>query len=73
VTEKVQIFGQYNIVVRPKIQGTLPQAVVDEILGPPSNFQAFGVGFSYFVIPERERRIVARYATIAWDAKSEAV
>jgi len=47
--------------------------VVDEILGPPSNFQAFGVGFSYFVIPERERRIVARYATVAWDAKSEAV
>jgi hypothetical protein len=54
VTEKVQIFGQYNIVVKPKIQGTLPPAVIDEILGPPSNFQAFGVGFSYFVIPERD-------------------
>ena len=54
VTEKVQIFAQYNIVTKPKIQGTLPPAVIDEILGPPSNFQAFGVGFSYFVIPERD-------------------
>ena len=50
VLEDLQIFGQYSIVAKPKVQGTLPPPVGD-LLGPPSNFQAFGVGASYYVIP----------------------
>ena len=51
VTENVQVFGRYSIVRTPRIQGALPPAAPDEIIGPPSSFQSFGVGFSYFVIP----------------------
>lgn len=49
VLEDLQIFGQYSIVTRPKIQGTLPNG--EMLDGTPSNFQAFGLGLSYFVIP----------------------
>jgi hypothetical protein len=51
VTENAQLFGQYNIVPKPRIQGALPPGTPDEIIGPPSTFQSFGIGFSYFVIP----------------------
>ena len=32
----------------------LPPGLPDEIIGLPSNFQAFGVGFSYFILPRRD-------------------
>lgn len=54
VAKNVQLFGQYNIVPRPKIQGALPPAAPDEIIGPPSTFQSFGIGFSYFALPGRD-------------------
>jgi hypothetical protein len=50
VLEDLQVFGQYSIVAKPKIQGALPPAAPG-VSGTPSNFQAFGVGASYFVIP----------------------
>jgi hypothetical protein len=50
VLEDLQVFGQYSVVAKPKIQGMLPPASPG-ISGTPSNFQAFGVGASYFVIP----------------------
>ncbi len=50
VLEDLQVFGQYSIVAKPKIQGVLPPGVGD-FSGVPSNFQSFGVGASYFVIP----------------------
>lgn len=54
VAENVQLFGQYNIVPKPRIQGALPPAAPDVIIGSPSTFQQFGIGFSYFVIPGRD-------------------
>jgi hypothetical protein len=50
VLEDLQVFGQYSVVAKPKIQGMRPPASPG-ISGTPSNFQAFGVGASYFVIP----------------------
>jgi len=51
VLENLQVFGQYGYVAKPKIQGDPPPG--DPGLPPtdPSNFHAFGVGFSLFVIP----------------------
>lgn len=54
VTENVHLFGQYNIVPKPRIQGALPPAAPEEIIGAPSTFQSFGIGFSYFLIPGRD-------------------
>ena len=51
VTEDIHVFGRYAAVPKPKIQGALPPAAPDEIIGPPSTFQSFGVGFSYFFLP----------------------
>lgn len=54
VLDELQIFAQYSVVAKPKIQGTLPANVPDELFGDLSNFHAFGVGFSYFVIPRHD-------------------
>lgn len=54
VTENVQLFGRYAVVPKPRIQGALPPAAPDEIIGPPSTFQSFGIGFSYFVVRGRD-------------------
>ncbi len=51
VLKDLQVFGQYSVVPKPRIQGSLPPAVPGEVLTAPSNFHAFGVGLSYFVIP----------------------
>jgi hypothetical protein len=52
VLENLQVFGVYSIVAKPKVQGTPPPDA------PPAftateNFQEFGVGLSYFVVPGR--------------------
>ena len=52
VLQDLQIFGQYSAVTKPRVRGSLPPDV-DPIVGPPSLFQAVGVGASYFVIPGR--------------------
>jgi len=49
VLEDLEVFAQYSIVTKPKIQG-VPPSTGDEILAEPSNFQSFGVGFSYWII-----------------------
>lgn len=54
VLEDLQVFGQYSVVPKPKVQGTLPPDA-GTINGPPSNFYAFGVGASYFVIPDYDK------------------
>ncbi|MDH3625927.1 MAG: hypothetical protein OES69_01150 [Myxococcales bacterium] len=54
VSERVQVFGRYAIVIKPRIQGVLPPGLPDEIIGLPSNFQSFGFGFSYFILPRRD-------------------
>jgi hypothetical protein len=53
VLESLELYGQYSFVSRPKIQGVLPPTV-DEVLTQPSDFHAFGVGFSYWFIPGRD-------------------
>lgn len=50
VLQDLQVFGQYSIVAKPKFKGDLPPDAED-ITGDPSNFQAFGIGVSYYVIP----------------------
>lgn len=54
VSERVQVFGRYAIVTKPRIQGVLPPGLPDEIIGLPSNFQSFGVGFCYFILRRRD-------------------
>jgi len=51
VLKDLQVFGQYSVVPKPRVQGGLPPTVPGEVLTAPSNFHAFGVGLSYFVIP----------------------
>jgi hypothetical protein len=51
VLKDLQVFGQYSVVPKPRVQGSLPPTVPGEVLTAPSNFHAFGVGLSYFVIP----------------------
>jgi len=54
VMQDLQVFGQYSVVPKPRVQGTLPPALPGEVLSAPSNFHAFGVGLSYFVIPNHD-------------------
>jgi hypothetical protein len=51
VMDDLQVFAQYSIVAKPQIEGEPPAGVPSADL---SNFQSFGVGFSYFVIPGRD-------------------
>lgn len=53
VLESVELYGQYSFVSRPRIRGVLPPNL-DEISSDPSDFHAFGVGFSYWFIPNRD-------------------
>ncbi len=50
VLQDLQLFGQYSIVSKPKFRGVVPPDLED-IERQPSNFQAFGIGASYYVIP----------------------
>ncbi|KPK17215.1 MAG: hypothetical protein AMJ62_01755 [Myxococcales bacterium SG8_38] len=52
VLENLQVFGVYSIVAKPRVQGTLPPNVPPEFAAT-ENFQEFGVGLSYFVVPGR--------------------
>jgi hypothetical protein len=54
VMQDLQVFGQYSVVPKPRVQGTLPPPLPGEIRSTPSNFHAFGVGLSYFVIPNHD-------------------
>ena len=54
VLNDFQIFARYSIVTKPRIQGEPPPTVPDAPTGPLSDFNAFGVGCSYFVIPGRD-------------------
>jgi hypothetical protein len=51
VLKDLQIFGQYALVSKPRIQGEPPQDIPGIETVTPSAFHAFGVGLSYFVIP----------------------
>jgi hypothetical protein len=51
VLDELQIFGQYALVSRPRIQGDAPPEIPGAATGSLSAFHAFGVGVSYFVIP----------------------
>ena len=51
VMDDLHVFAQYSLVAKPKIEGEPPAGVPGEAIAALSNFQAFGVGFSYFVIP----------------------
>ena len=51
VMDDFQVFAQYSIVAKPIIEGEPPPNVPDADLSKLSNFQSFGIGFSYFVIP----------------------
>ncbi len=53
VLENLQVFGRYSIVTKPTIQGVLPANLPNDFSLATSNFQAFGVGLSYFVVPGR--------------------
>lgn len=54
VLDELQVFAQYGFVGKPKIQGARPSNLDEGLAGELSNFHAFGVGFSYFVIPGRD-------------------
>ncbi len=54
VMEDLQIFGQYSIVAKPKLEGILPPNLPEISAGELSNFQTVGVGLSYFVVPNRD-------------------
>jgi len=54
VLDELQVFAQYSFVAKPKSQGTLPPNVPEEFFADVSNFHAFGVGLSYFIIPGRD-------------------
>jgi hypothetical protein len=52
VLDDLQVFGQYALVAKPRIQGEPPPGTPGaELDGELSNFHSFGVGLSYFVIP----------------------
>jgi hypothetical protein len=52
VLEDLQLFGVYSIVAKPRGQGALPPNVPPDFAAT-ENFQQFGAGLSYFVIPGR--------------------
>jgi hypothetical protein len=52
VLENLQVFGVYSIVAKPKIQGTPPPNLPLDFTAT-ENFQEFGIGLSYFVVPGR--------------------
>jgi hypothetical protein len=54
VMDDLQVFAQYSIVAKPQIEGEPPAGVPSADPTNLSNFQSFGVGFSYFVIPGRD-------------------
>ena len=54
VMDDLQVFAQYSIVAKPIIEGAPPPGVPVADLDDLSNFQSFGIGFSYFVIPGRD-------------------
>lgn len=51
VLDDLQVFARYSVVPKPRITGLPPPTVPGEIMAQPSPFHAFGIGFSYFVIP----------------------
>jgi hypothetical protein len=51
VMDDLHVFAQYSIVAKPRIEGEPPPEIPGADIAALSNFQAFGVGFSYFVIP----------------------
>ena len=51
VMDDLHVFAQYSIVAKPQIEGEPPPEIPGEDIAGLSNFQSFGVGFSYFVIP----------------------
>jgi hypothetical protein len=51
VMDDLQVFAQYSIVAKPKIEGEPPPGIPGADLADLSNFQSFGIGLSYFVIP----------------------
>ena len=53
VLEDLQVFAQYALVAKPRIQGLPPPDTpgVPDLNDVLSNFHAFGVGLSYYVIP----------------------
>jgi hypothetical protein len=51
VLDDLQVFGQYSYVAKPKIQGDPPPSDPSMPEAAPSDFHAFGVGFTLFVIP----------------------
>ncbi|MFW2389824.1 MAG: hypothetical protein ACN4G0_15905 [Polyangiales bacterium] len=51
VMDDLQVFGQYAVVSKPNFQGEPPPTVPGLTESRASSFQAFGVGFTYFVIP----------------------
>ena len=51
VMDDLQVFAQYSIVAKPRIEGEPPPTVPGADSRALSNFHSFGVGFSYFVIP----------------------
>jgi hypothetical protein len=54
VLDDLQVFGQYAFVSKPDIQGEPPPTTPGLPTTEPSTFQAFGVGFTFFVIPGRD-------------------
>ena len=53
VLDDLQVFGQYALVAKPRVQGEPPPNTpgLPELADDLSTFQAFGVGLSYYVIP----------------------
>jgi hypothetical protein len=54
VMDELHVFAQYSFMAKPKFQGARPPNLPDVVSEELSNFHAFGVGFSYFVIPGRD-------------------
>ena len=54
VMEDLQIFGQYSIVAKPKVEGTPPPNLPEIANAELSNFHTIGAGLSYFVVPNRD-------------------
>ena len=54
VMDDLHVFAQYSIVAKPRIEGEPPPDIPGGDISALSNFQSFGVGFSYFIIPGRD-------------------